>query len=371
MLYLEQALISTMSWRSIPSCFLVLCTTLFAQESQPSEQSSASHAIGDWPQKLAWPRDQNRPICIVAGRVLTLNDVLEHIEKRHRPGLRKFIATPAGQLRLGHPTMATWVRQFADITCLEMEAKSRGIDPKVIEEALSHELKHGFEDWLQGYLQERERSGHPLELTQNRINTLLNDFQNREGLRTELDGWLNAIVPPIDVNDRKMLLDFYASHATIFGGAVTISHILIQHRDPRTLELLTGEARTRALAKVASVRARLKPDGSNFEEVATLMSDDRRTARKGGILSAVQRFDRRLPAAICRTGWNLTDGKFKGPVETPYGIEFIKRLFLKHEYYVVNPNDEYRLTIAATKRRLEQETLVFELREKFGLRLLY
>jgi len=329
------------------------------------------HAIGDWPQKLAWPRDRDRPICIVAEKDLTLEDLLRHIETRHRPGFREFIATRAGQLRLGHPTMATWVRQFADITCLELEAKSRGIDMKQAAAILADELKHGFEGWLQGYVKERERSGHPIELTQNRIDALLSDFQNRAGMRTELDGWLNTLVPPIGIENEKMLLDFYATYATVFGGRVTISHILIQHRDPRTLELLTGEARQDALEKLASVRARLEPDGSNFEEVATLMSEDRRTAHNGGVLKAIKRFDPRLPAAICRAAWNLVDGKFTGPVETPYGLEFIKRLYLKHDYYVVNPNAEFKTTIAATKRRLEQENLVFQLRKKYGVRLLY
>jgi hypothetical protein len=238
-------------------------------------------------------------------------------------------------------------------------------------EFLAAELKHGFEDWLAGYAAERERSGRPLELTQDRVNKLLADFQNRSGLRTELDGWLNFLVEAPDPTDRETLLDFYASYANIFGGVVTISHILIQDRDPRTLELLTGEARAKAMERLASVRARLEKDGSNFEDVAMLLSEDRRTSRNGGLLEGIKRFDPRLPAAICRNAWTIPDDSFVGPIETPYGLEFIKRKFFKNEFYVMNPNDEFLGTVAATKRRLEQENLVFDLRKKYGRRLLY
>ncbi len=371
MLYILQGFNSTMSWPVITIISLFSCHLLPAQDPQPPAQEPTAAAIGDWPQKLEWPRDKDRVICIVAGEPYTLTQMLTHIQTRHRPGLISFLATPAGKPTFTHPSMSVWVRQYADILCLEKEADRRGSSMADAREFLAAELKHGFEDWLAGYAAERERSGHPLELTQARVNKLLTDFQSRSGLRTELDGWLNFLVEGTDLSEREELLDFYASYANIFGGAVTISHILIQHRDPRTLELLTGEARQKAMERLASVRARLEEDGSNFEEVAILMSEDRRTSRNGGLLEGIKRFDPRLPAAICRSAWTIPDNSFVGPVETPYGLEFIKRKFFKNEFYVMNPNDEFLATIAATKRRLGQESLVFDLREKYSRRLLY
>ena len=41
------------------------------------------------------------------------------------------------------------------------------------------------------------------------------------------------------------------------------------------------QRRARANARLADIKARLKPDGSNFEEIARLYSDDTKTGKDG------------------------------------------------------------------------------------------
>src|SRR5690606_31080650 len=157
-----------------------------------------------------------------------------------------------------------------------------------------------------------------------RVDSLLADFQLRRGLSSELQGMLDHLEP--GEFTRTQLQEFFQANARVFGGRVTIAHILIQHRDAGTGILLAGEAYARATARLADVRARLRPDGANFEEVARGYSDDTRTAKEGGLLNGLARFDDRMPAALCREAWRLRDGEVSDVVETQYGWHLVKRI---------------------------------------------
>ena len=61
----------------------------------------------------------------------------------------------------------------------------------------------------------------------------------------------------------------------------------------------------------ADIKARLKPDGSNFEEIARLYSDDTKTGKDGGILQGVHRYDDRLPDSL------LTAEHYAGSAKVP------------------------------------------------------
>jgi parvulin-like peptidyl-prolyl isomerase len=322
------------------------------------------------PQKLAWPRDRDRVVCRVGGRDRTLLDLLEHLEDRHFPGMVALMDAPTGAAYLEHPLLASWVRQYADVLALETIAKQRGRSFASEQEALGNALKKGFEQFLDGYVASRERRGSPVELTQARIDLLLADYQRDHGLECEVRGWLDALVPEVSVEETQRLRDFYNDFAQWFGGIVTISQILVEHRDPRTLELKTGAARERAYAKLADIEARLAPDGSNFEELARLHSDDARTARIGGRMQGIERFDERLPAVICRTAWQLRDGEISKPVESAFGIHLIKRISYRHRYYVIF-NDAIKQEIADTIRRSGQEDLLFRARDELRVELRY
>ncbi len=333
-------------------------------------KAPAELPLAQRPQKMAWPRDRERPVCKVGGREYTLEDLLRHIDERHYPGMLKLIETPTGRAYFDHPLMAEWVREFADAIALENEANLQGVDFESAKGALSDALKSAFESYLADYQKARAARGDQTELTQQRIDILLTDFQRDHGLETEVRGWLDALVPAVDPADTQAVRDYYEAHAPYFGGVVTVSEILIQDRDPRTLELLTGEAREAAFKKLADVRARLEPDGSNFEEVARLLSDERRTANDGGRLSGIQRFDSRLPAALCRTAWGLKDGEVSEPFESPYGIHIVKRIGYRQLYYVIF-TDRILKEIAATMRKDGQEELLFGARKRQGVVLYY
>src|SRR5690606_38213946 len=129
-------------------------------------------------------------------------------------------------------------------------------------------------------------------------------------------------------------------------------------------------ARREALDRVGDLMERLAPDGSNFSDLARRFSDDRRTAREGGILRNVGRFDPRLPAAICRAAWALKDGEVSEPFESPYGIHIVKRLTFRMQFYVLF-TDAAKPKIAELMRKAEQEDLLFETRERLAVELHY
>jgi len=341
---------------------LFLPAFLVAQTGQAAPKASEHFPV------LAWPRDRERVLAEVDGKPLRLEDLARHIEERHSPGFREFLATDAGNLLLRSDGIATWVRQFADVRALAAEARARNITPEAAEPALSASLKNYFQHWLDDYVAGLARQGHPTQITQERVNHLLSDFQLKHGLACELGGWLDFLEPD-DYTD-KQLRDYLNDHARYFGGTVTIAHILVQHRDAGTGILLDDEGQKRALSRLADVRARLRPDGSNFAEVAALMSEDTVTAAKGGVLRDVARFDDRLPAILCRTAWFVKEGEISDVVESQYGYHIVKRLeFNQHRFILFT--DDAKPEIRSMMRRDRQEDLLFKLRASRQVTLKY
>lgn len=341
-----------------------------AQQGGDAPPTASAAETSEPPQKITWPGDRDRAVCRVDGERFTVGDLIRHIDERHYPGMTKFVDTPAGQLYFQQPIVARWARQFADVKTLEKVAKQRDIPPSESMLALANALKAGFESHLADYVAQREKAGHPVELTQDRVNLLLTDYQRHFGLETEVRGWLDLLVPATPAEALGVLRDYYNDHARYFGGTVTVMQIVVYHRDPRTGELLTGAAREAAYAKLADIQARLLPDGSNFEDVARLMSDDRRTAARGGLMQGIERIDPNLPAALCRTAWQLRDDEISKPFESPFGMHLLKRRGYVQKYYIVF-TEQMAPQIAATKRAVEQEDLLFGARERFGVALFY
>jgi hypothetical protein len=333
---------------------------------------AAGPAAGQEPSQdrgeLRYPRDTDRAIARVDGRELTLEDLVQHLDRRHAPGFAAYLATPAGNLYFQPPHRfgADWVRQLADITALRAEAEARGLDLEDAEPFLSDALKRGFEQYLQG-----AHDAGMDEAESRRVLALrLTRYQQEHGLETEVQGWLDFLVPG-DASDDEIRA-YFQGHARQFGGMVTFSHILIRHRDPVTLRLLEGEAAAKAWEKVADVKARLLPDGSNFEEVAGRMSEDRKTAERGGVFENVSRFDARLPAILCRTAWELDDGEWTGPVESAYGLHFVKRRSVSQQRFIASPfHEDAKPLILDGRRKQLQEDLLLAAREKRRVKLLY
>lgn len=308
-----------------------------------------------------YPQDRDAVIALVGDRTLTLGDLVDHLDAKHHPGFRTALEQrPEVQRMLQSDLIAPWVRQFADIEALRQSTNTK-VDDEQLVAAQSAALKSAFQSWLDAYTADRRAAGRPTELSQRLVNSLLADFQLRSGLAAELQGWLDHLEP--DDYTRAQMQTFFTENARAFGGRVNIAHLLIQHRDAGTGILLREEGVARATAKLADIRARLQADGSNFEEVARLYSEDGKTASQGGKLFGVHRFDDRLPGALCRAAWSLQDGEVSDVVESQYGWHLIKRIDFDQQVFILFTEDAIP-TIRSVMHRARQEARLYGARSK-------
>ncbi|MEZ6037666.1 MAG: peptidylprolyl isomerase [Planctomycetota bacterium] len=355
---------------------LLALTPVLAQESSAPAAPPATKVAPKAPQRQEphflvreYPRDKDVAVAVVGQRTLTVGDLVNHIDTRHYPGFAKLVENrPEWQRYLVSDLVAPWVRQLADLTALHMSLGEEYLDPVELEKAQSASLKSSFESWLKIYVSNLEQAGRPTQLTQTRIDRLLAEFQLKHGLAAELQGMLDLLEK--DDYSRGQLHAFFNDNARYFGGQVTIAHILVQHRDAGTGILLKDEGIARANARIAEIKAQLRPDGANFEEVARLYSDDTKTAKDGGLLGALHRFDDRMPATLCRAAWSLRDGDIsEDVVETQYGYHFVRRLEFNQQMFVLFTDDAIP-SIRIVMRRAMQEQRLFGAREQMSVRLL-
>lgn len=309
-----------------------------------------------------YPQDKDVAIAVVGSRTLTLGELVDHIDSRHFPGFKAALpARPEMQRVLQSDLIAAWVRQFADMEALRQTFGDQ-MDAQKLEQAQSDALKAKFKVWLDNYAKERPQAN----LGQEQVAKHLSQFQWKYGTAAELQGMLDHLEPghyPVG-----QLRDFFNDHARAFGGMVNIQHILVQHRDGGTGILLNDEGLALANQRIADIKARLRPDGSNFEEVA-LRSDDQKTGREGGKLTGVHRYDDRLPAAICRAAWSLRDGEISEPIESQYGWHIVRRVDFTQNIHILFSDDTLP-DIRNVMRRAMQEERLFTARAKAGVRLL-
>lgn len=314
---------------------------------------------------LRWPQDKDATIAIVGPRVISLADLVDHLDTRHYPGFRDALAArPEIQRMLTSDLVAPWVRHFADLEAMR-QTYAAEIDDKALGEAQSEALRQSFQRWLDAYVEGKRAAGRPTELTQAQVNLHLARFQLEQGIAAEAQGMLEYLEP--GKFNRQQLQNFFNANARVFGGQVTVQHVLVQHRDGGTGILLDGEAYGLASARLADIKARLKPDGSNFDEVVP-RSDDQRTAKDRGLLRGLHRYDDRMPAALCRAAWELRDGQVSDVVETPYGWHVLRRVEFQQQVFVLFTDDAIP-TITQVMRRALQEERLFAARAKAGVQL--
>ena len=347
----------------------VVANGLTAQEAQqPTAKAAQAKKYEPHFIVRSYPEDKDKAIAVVGQTTLTLGQLVDNIDARHYPGFKRLLENePAFKRYLTSDLMPAWVRQFADLEAVRQRAGDIYIDTVELEKAQSASLKMSFEAYLAREVESRRLQGRP-EPTQARVNSLLAEFQLRRGLSAELQGLLDVLEK--DDYTRKQLRDFFNANPRFMGGQVTIQHLLIQHRDGGTGILLKDDGIARANARIAEVKARLRPDASNFEELVRQYSDDTRTAKNGGELPGVHRFDDRLPATLCRAAWALQDGEATTDViETQYGFHFIKRLSFNQPIFILFTDDAIP-SIRIVMRRAMQERLLLGAREASKLRLL-
>jgi len=345
---------------------LALATALPSQE----EKAASLQGEGGRPfVAVSYPADKDKAIAVVGSKTLTLNELVQHIDARHYPGFERLLREqPTFQRYLQSDLMAPWVRQFADLEALRQQLGDTYIDPVELEKAQSASLKASFEAYLGKVVEHRQMSGRSGELSQKHVNRLLADFQLKRGISAELQGMLDLLEK--DDYNRKQLRDFFNDNARFFGGQVTVQHILVQHRDGGTGLLLNDEGMARANARVAEIKARLRPDGANFDELVRLFSDDNKTRNNDGRLPGIHRFDDRLPATLCRAAWRLRDGEVAPDVvETQYGWHFVRRLEFAQQIFILFTDDAIP-SIRQVMRRAMQERRLFAARDRAKIRLL-
>jgi hypothetical protein len=351
------------------ACLAMALSVATLAQDRPSKKQNPLIS-NDGPHHIVrrYPADKDVAIAVVGNTTLTLGALVDHIDARHYPGFKKLLETqPTVQAYLRSDLIAPWVRQFADMEALRQVYGDKYMDPVNLEKAQSKVLKENFEVYLGREVERRRQRGYP-EISQARVNSLLSEYQLRTGLSSELQGLLNIMEK--DTYTARQLRDFFNANPRFMGGQVTLQHILIQHRDGGTGILLNDEGVARANARIAEVQARLRQDGSNFEELVRLYSDDTRTAKKGGELAHVHRFDDRLPATICRAAWSLKDGQHTTDViESQYGYHFIRRVAFNQNIYILFTNDTME-SVRIVMQRAMQERLLLGARRKTKLRLL-
>ena len=94
------------------------------------------------------------------------------------------------------------------------------------------------------------------------------------------------------------------------------------------------------------------------------------TAKRCGAFHNVTRFDTRLPAILCRTAWQLRDGDVSEPVQTRFGTHIVKRISFQMNTFVLF-TEQIVPRVRATMRQYRQEELLFDLRKRRRVELLY
>lgn len=355
------------------SAFAVALVAVSAVPPALSQETPPRPALAPSPEPpflvRTWPKDRGTPVAVVGAHTITLGELVEHLDARHYPGFGKALdSMPGMRAYLQSDLIAPWVRQFADLDALRQTFVEPPIDEDKLKAAQSEALRQGFQGFLDTYVADLRQRGLPTDLSQRRVNSLLADWQLRHGLGCELQGLLDYLEPGDYTTPQ--LREFFLANARAFGGQVNIEHILVQHRDGGTGILLADAGIARANTRLADIKARLRPDGSNFADIARQFSDDTRTGREGGKLDGVHRFDDRLPAGLCRAAWSLRDGEVSDVVETQYGWHIVRRVDFSQQVFVLF-TDAAIPDIKQVMRRAMQEERLFHAREqaKVSLRL--
>lgn len=315
--------------------------------------------------RLTYPRDKDKVVAKVAGANITLGEVIKHIDRLHYPGYAAFLSTKVGQLELRSPRISSFVRQYADYIVLKKESRARELKHSRILDKNAAAYEELFESYVENYKRRTRRQPPPPGPSRR---SFVQEFQKHNGLGIEIRGLLRAMLP--DEISQREADRFYREHANTFNGVIDVAQIFVRNRDQDTGALYTGERKAKIDARVKMIREKLDEDGSNFAEVAAQYSHSERSRATGGLLKNLRRMDARMPSSICRAAWKLREGQWTGPIESRFGLHFVKRL----KWTMIAQILRFDATNADVQRFImahKEEDLLFSLREKYRLELLY
>ncbi len=315
------------------------------------------------PKVLEYRKHRGLVLARLDGRPIRLADLAARLRVRYDPTVEERWSRPEGKRELNGPDLPQLLWQFADLYCLEAEARRAGISfderDRIAEALLEEDFQNRF---LKVYAKTTGR-----EASEDSLPDLRRRHRRQQGLAMDVDATLRMLAP--SRHTTKEVRDFYFEHGDWFGGKVKTAHILISVRDERTGRLLQGRRLEEARAKLRDVLTSLKPDGSNFGALAARYSDDRATRTKEGLIGWLPRFEDKIPAALLRTAWAMRDGQVSSPIRTFYGWHLVRRIRFIQNHFII-PGPKQMPNIRRALARFERERFLFAMRKRHE-RILY
>jgi hypothetical protein len=340
------------------------------ERQQPERQQPTTQRTGSSkPPSVVFRRDRGMVVARVNGQDITVEDIVRRIDRHSYKGYLKLAEGGHLDRTLSSARLVTWARQFADRRALELTAGKRKLAPNVVNGERKALATKGFLDFFENYKQAyQRREGRKYPESPGSVASLRRRYLLEHGLHLERQAWLNVLVPDKLTQEQA---DWYLrTQPQIFNGYLDICVITINNRDARTGALFKGPAGAEVTRKIQDIQSRLEEDGSNFEKVAAKFSDVAKERERAGVYSNISRFDPRLPAAICRLAWGLRNGKWKGPVASPFGLHFVKRIRYLSKSMVVRLKADVP-EVRRFIRQLRQENMLFDSRREQKVELVY
>lgn len=133
------------------------------------------------------------------------------------------------------------------------------------------------------------------------------------------------------------------------------------------IQLRIGDNEEAARKRAESIRQRLEK-GEDFAKLATELSDDARTAKRGGDLG----FFPQHPTPLAEAAFKLKPGEISDPVKTPYGLHLVKVTDTRPAGIapLVEVADEVRSLLEEEEREDKEEAFIEGLRSKAKIEIL-
>ncbi len=309
------------------------------------------------PSVLDYERDRDLPLFRLDNKDIALGALARHLRTHFDPDLEARWKRPEGKREINGPELPRWAYEFADLLALQAEVKQRKLPLAGFEKNLEARIAKDFETkYLPAYAQKtRQRP------TKASIPDLRRRHRRSRGLQLEIQTLLDLLVPKrFTTTEAKK---FYYRHGDWFGGKVRVAHILVSFRDPVSGRLKQGPALFEARQKVVRILDKLEKDGSNFGNLAAKYSDDKVSARRGGVLGWLDRFEAYVPASVLRTAWGLKDGQVSSPIDSYFGKHLVQRIKFIQNHFII-PGPKQMLLIRRIYHRFLKEEFLFATRRR-------
>ena len=120
----------------------------------------------------------------------------------------------------------------------------------------------------------------------------------------------------------EVLRDYFEKHKNFFGGEmVRAKQITILTIDKETMEPFSPEQKRQALQRIQQIQREIRPDGSNFSELAKKYSESP-SAKEGGDMGYFPQKGK-VPKALAEAAFRLKVGEISPVIETPLGYHIL------------------------------------------------